>query len=142
MDDHIHTQAKSRADVIGLLRRNSITPTSQRVEIGYFLFARRQHVTAECLMEQVNEGPNTVSKATVYNTLSVFADKGLIREVVVDPTKRFYDTNLRPHHHIYYTDSGVLKDIEAEDIQISGLPALPADAVIDGVDVIVRAHNR
>lgn len=141
MDDLLHSRAQSRADIITLLRRSRITPTAQRVEIGYFLFSRPQHVTAERLMEQVNEGPNTVSKATVYNTLSVFADKGLIREVVVDPTKRFYDTNLRPHHHIYYTDSGVLEDIEAGDIQINGLPALPADAVIDGVDVIVRAHS-
>ena len=137
----MHNQAKTRAEVIALLRDHGITPTQQRIEIGQILFGRTQHVSADSLMEEVNKGRHTVSKATVYNTLGLFANKGLIREVIVDPTKLFYDTNLAPHHHIYHTDSGLLEDVHADDVTIDGLPDLPQGTRIEGVEVIIRVHQ-
>jgi Fur family iron response transcriptional regulator len=131
----------STSDVIGLLRRHGISPTRQRVEIGEMLFCRNQHVTAEHVLDRVNHTDQTVSKATVYNTLGLFASNGLLKEVVVDPTKRFYDTNLHPHHHLFHTERGQLEDIDANDIKVDGLPAIPQGMEVEGVDVIIRVRN-
>jgi len=79
-----------------------------------------------------------VSKATIYNTLGLFAERGLIREVIADPARVFYDPNIAPHHHFYDTSTGKLMDIPADDVQIQGLPALPEGMRMESVDVIVR----
>ena len=89
-------------------------------------------------MAMVNEGCAEVSKATVYNTLNLFVEKRLIREVIVDPSKVFYDPNTAPHHHFYDIESGHLTDIEESAISLVGLPSLPEGMVAEGVDVIVR----
>lgn len=86
----------------------------------------------------MNEQRVGVSKATVYNTLNLFVRKKLIREVIVDPNKVFYDPNTVPHHHFYDIASGRLTDIEGNAISVSGFPPLPEGMVTDGVDVIVR----
>lgn len=124
-----------------LLRKRGITPTQQRIKIASLLLARPQHLSAEQLLVLVNRGKSAVSKATVYNTLGLFARKGLVREVIVDPTKVFYDSNTSHHHHFYHVDSGILMDIDEGQIDIGKLPELPECAVIDGVDVIVRLRR-
>jgi len=132
---------KSRSAVVAMLRGAGITPTHQRVKIGEVLFSRQQHLSAEQVMIAVNQEDEGVSKATVYNTLGVFAQHGLVREVIVDPSKVFYDSNLNKHHHLYYSDSGELEDIDNENIEISKLPDLPDDLQIEDVDVIIRVHR-
>ena len=124
-----------------LLRKRGITPTQQRVQIASLLLARPQHLSAEQLLALVNRGKTVVSKATVYNTLGLFARKGLVREVIVDPTKVFYDSNTRRHHHFYHVDTGILTDIDEGQIDIGKLPELPECTVIDGIDVIVRLRR-
>jgi len=81
------------------------------------------------------------SKATVYNTLNLFLEQRLIREVIVDPSKVFYDPNTEPHHHLYNIDTGELTDIDAGSIGITGLPPLPEGMVTEGVDIIVRVRK-
>ena len=132
---------KTRADVVAMLRDAGITPTHQRIKIGEVLFSRQQHLSAEQVLVAVNQDDDEVSKATVYNTLRVFAQHGLLREVIVDPSKVFYDSNLSKHHHLYYSDSGELEDIADENIEISKLPNLPSDLQIEDVDVIIRVHR-
>ena len=132
---------KSRADVVAMLRDAGITPTHQRVKIGEVLFACKQHFSAEQVLAAVNQDDSEVSKATVYNTLGVFAQHGLLREVIVDPSKVFYDSNLSKHHHLYFSDSGKLEDIDEKSIEISKLPELPNDLQIEDVDVIIRVHR-
>ena len=132
---------KARADVVAMLRDAGITPTHQRIKIGEVLFSRQQHLSAEQVLVAVNQDDDEVSKATVYNTLGVFAQHGLLREVIVDPSKVFYDSNLSKHHHLYYSDSGELEDIADENIEISKLPNLPSDLQIEDVDVIIRVHR-
>lgn len=90
---------KSRSEVIDLMRVKGVNPTQQRVEIAQVLFAEPQHVSADQVLSLVNRQRSIVSKATVYNTLGLFARKGLVREVIVDPTKVFYDPTTSPHHH-------------------------------------------
>lgn len=130
-----------RSDIIERLKGAGVTPTQQRVEIAAILFARDQHMSADQVLALVNDAGSSVSKATVYNTLGLFAEKGLVREVIVDPTKVFYDSNISNHHHFYNADTGHLMDIDPLSIQISDLPALPEGTVAEGVDVIIRIRE-
>src|SRR6185503_7828761 len=121
-----------------LLRRRDISRTHQRIEIAHALFSRGEHVSADQVLAAVNERHPETSKATVYNTLKLLLEKRLIREVIADPNRVFYDPNTEPHHHFYNVDTGKLTDIDAADISIDGLPPLPAGMVTEGVDIIVR----
>lgn len=124
-----------------LLRRHGITPTAQRVQIALLLLARSQHMSADELLYQLNLGESKVSKATVYNTLGLFVEKGLVREVIVDPSKVFYDSNLNPHHHFFNTDSGCLIDIPPGELGLDKLPPAPPGMQATGVDIIIRVRN-
>lgn len=128
----------TRDDMPGLLRDHGINPTHQRIEIAYALFGRQEHLSADQIMAIVNDRHSETSKATVYNTLNLFKQHKLVREVIVDPSKVFYDPNTGPHHHFYNLHSGELIDIDAHDVQIQGLPTLPSGMVTEGVDVIIR----
>ncbi len=124
-----------------MLREHGITPTQQRVEIAQYLFAQPRHVSAEQVMELVNGGRPRVSKATIYNTLNLFSRKGLVRQIIVDPTKMFYDSNIGRHHHFYNIDTGELTDVPPGTIQVDDLPELPAGTVAAGIDVIIRVRT-
>jgi Fur family iron response transcriptional regulator len=128
--------------VVKMLNDRGISPTQQRLKIGMVLFNKNQHLSADQVLEMVNTDGNIASKATVYNTLGLFARKGLIREVIVDSTKVFYDSNTQPHHHFYNLDSGTLHDVAADQLQISGLPMPPDAAEIKDVDVIIRIQQK
>ncbi|SEQ51920.1 Fur family transcriptional regulator, iron response regulator [Ectothiorhodospira magna] len=130
-----------REAVVRKLREHGITPTQQRVDIATVLFKRPQHVCADQVLAQVNAVESLVSKATVYNTLGLFAKKGLIREVRVDPTRLFYDSNMIPHHHMYHTDSGMLEDVAPGQVGLDSLPEAPEGMVIEGVDVVIRVRR-
>lgn len=132
----------TRDTLVEMLRSHGINPTHQRIEIAYALFARGEHLSADRILALVNSRHSETSKATVYNTLNLFLEKKLVREVIVDPHKVFYDPNTDAHHHIYNVDTGELTDIDASRIEISGLPPLPENMVADGVDIIVRVRAR
>ena len=132
----------TRDTVVQLLRRHDINPTHQRIEIAYVLFSRGVHLSADQILAIVNDRHSETSKATVYNTLNLFLEKRLIRQVIVDPNKVFYDPNTEPHHHLYHVDTGELTDIDASRIEVSGLPQLPDGMVSEGVDIIVRVRSR
>lgn len=131
-------QQYTRDNMAELLRRHDINPTHQRIEIAHALFSRQEHMSADQIMAIVNTRHSETSKATVYNTLNLFLEKKLIREVIVDPSKVFYDPNTCEHHHYYDVVSGKLTDIHADDLAVTGLPKLPEGMVTDGIDIIVR----
>jgi len=133
-------QTYSRDNMAALLRSHDINPTHQRIEIAHALFSRQEHLSADQIMAIVNTHHSETSKATVYNTLKLFLEKRLVREVIVDPGKVFYDPNTSEHHHFYDMVSGQLTDIPATDIHISGLPLLPEGVVADGIDIIIRTR--
>lgn len=124
-----------------MLRMHGISPTSQRVVIAEALFWRWSHMSAEDLYLAVNKSGRSVSKATVYNTLGLLAKRGVIREVIADPTKVFYDPNTAPHHHFFDVTTGELTDIHSDDVRVVGLPPLPQDMSLEGVEVIVRVRQ-
>jgi len=135
MDDSNKTQ------IIARLKQYDITPTQQRVDIANILFARPQHLSAEQVLEQVNEQTAAVSKATVYNTLGLFASKGLVNEVTVDPTKIFYDSNTLAHYHFYHVDTGKLEDIPVSAVTLDHLPESPPGTHHERVDIIIRVNK-
>ncbi len=126
---------------IELLLEHDITPTQQRIEIANILFARPQHVSAEQVLSQLNSEQQKASKATIYNTLGLFARKGLIREIIVDPTKVFYDSNTSDHHHFFNVDTGMLSDIEDGQMVVTNLPTPPEGTVGECIDIIYRIRN-
>ncbi len=131
----------SRDNLAEVLRAHGITPTHQRIEIAHALFSRGEHLSADRLLAIVNERHSETSKATVYNSLNLFLEKKLIREVIVDPSRVFYDPNTTPHHHFYNIDTSELSDIDAGQIDVSGLPPLPEGMVTEGIDIIVRIRS-
>lgn len=129
-----------RSEIATLLRSHGITPTHQRIEIAHVMFERGEHLSADQILARVNTTYAEASKATVYNTLRLLAERKLIRELVVDRAHVVYDPNTAPHHHIYDVVTGRLTDIPADTIAVTGLPPLPPGTVAEGVDVIVRTR--
>ncbi len=130
----------TRESAAQMLRRHGISPTHQRIEIAQALFEKRWHPSADQILTAVNVRHAEVSKATVYNTLKLFVENGLVRELIVDPNKVFYDANTNVHHHFYDIASGEITDIPATGVRIEGLPPLPAGMKTDGIDIIVRTR--
>lgn len=131
-----------RDQIRQLLLDYDIRPTNQRVEVASVLLTQPQHLSADQVLASVNRLEAIVSKATVYNTLNLFAEKGMIRQVVIDSGKVFYDSNTAIHHHIFNEDTGVLQDVDAGEITIEHMPALPTGTERTGVDVIIRVRNK
>jgi len=131
-----------RAEVLAEFARFGILPTPQRLEIAEVLFEKPQHLSAEQIIDRLRTGGSGVSKATVYNTLNLFSDRGLVRECLVDPERRFYDSNTQPHHHFYNVDTGHLIDIPREEIRLDEIPEFPKGVRLDQVEVLIKVRNR
>jgi len=130
------------ADVIDRLRGAGLRPTRQRIALARLLFAGGdRHVTAEQLHGQAIERDVRVSLATVYNTLHQLTQAGLLREVVVEPGRSYFDTNIADHHHFYHEPTGELQDIPGEKVGVTTLPKPPKGQRIERVDIIVRTRD-
>lgn len=130
-----------RSGLVDRLKSHDIIPTHQRLVIAQALFSRRQHVSADQLLSQVNLDHAEVSKATIYNTLNLFEEKGLVRRIIVDPERIFYDTHLESHPHLFNVEAGELMDIEAPDLRVEGLPPLPPGLYQEGLDIVIRVRG-
>ncbi len=117
-------------------------PTPQRLDVGEMILSRPQHASADQILTGVRAMGSKISKATVYNTLNLFCEYGLLRTVTVDPARQFYDPTIKPHHHFYNIDSGELIDIAPDAISMQINTALPRGTVRAGVDVVVRVRDR
>lgn len=131
----------SRSEILAQFERFGILPTPQRLEVAAVLLTKPQHLSAEQIIETLREAGSKVSKATVYNSLNLFEKKGLLKERLVDPERRFYDSTTTPHHHFYNIDTGELSDITEETIQLSGLPTLPEGTQLESTELVVRIRN-
>jgi len=143
MSEKIYQYPLERNEVIALLREHGITPTRQRLEIALSLFQKQQHLSAERILENVNVLGHHVSRATVYNTMGLFARKGLVREVLIDRERVFYDSNNHPHHHFYNMDTGELSDIDdSANIDVSNISGLPEGLSVVDTDVVIKVAQR
>mgnify|MGYP001549500196 CR=1 FL=1 len=132
----------NRGEILREFDTCGIQATSQRIEIAEILFEKRQHLSAEQLMERLRASGSAVSKATVYNTLNLFAERGLVKECIVDPERRFYDSNTSKHHHFFIIDTGELVDIPHDEIRFADLPEFPAEGHIDSVEVLIKIRKK
>ena len=136
------TEARPFAGVIEQLRAVGLRPTRQRMALAKLLLEKgNRHVTAEMIHAEAQTAGVKVSLATVYNTLHQFTDVGLLKEIVVDSTKSYFDTNRDAHHHFFHERSGRLEDIPASAIELARLPAAPEGMTVSRVDVIVRVDK-
>lgn len=132
----------TRSGVLTLLQKHDILPTPQRVKIASILLERPQHLSADDIIDKLRSSRAGVSKATVYNTLNLFSERGLVKEVMVDPTRKFYDSTTHPHHHFYNVDSGELSDIPDSEVRFGQLPKLPEGTERESVEVLIRVRDR
>jgi Fur family iron response transcriptional regulator len=130
-------------DVKSKLRDVGLRPTRQRMALGWILFAKGdRHVTAEMLYEEATRAKVPVSLATVYNTLHQFTEVGLLRQVAVDGSKAYFDTNNSEHHHFYVEDQNDLMDIPSTDVLVGKAPVPPEGYEIARIDVVVRLRRK
>ncbi len=132
----------SRLDILSLLKDHDVMPTPQRMEVAEVLLDRAQHLSADQIMDRLRDVGSQVSKATVYNTLKLFSEKSLVKEVNVDPSRKFYDSTTHAHHHFYHVDTGHLSDISADQVSIMSLPDLPEGTEQESVEVLIRVRDR
>jgi Fur family transcriptional regulator, iron response regulator len=118
-----------------------IRVTDQRLQIAVLLLSAPQHLTAEQITDSLRQDGARVSKATVYNTLNLFAARGLIRQLSGDGTCAWFDSNVEPHYHFHDEQSGALSDVSVQDVQFSRLPSPPAGMEVAGIDLVIRLRR-
>jgi Fur family transcriptional regulator, iron response regulator len=129
-------------EAMARLRGAKLRPTRQRVDLVGLLFrAGDRHVTAESLHAEAARSGVQVSLATVYNTLHQFTEAGLLRQVVVDAARTYFDTNTGNHQHFFVQDEATLIDIPGENIAVAGVPAPPKGTNVERIDVVVRVRR-
>lgn len=125
-----------------ILEQRGIRPTSQRMKVAEILLTTPRHLTAEQILATLRQSSGHVSKATVYNTLNLFVEQGLAREIHADPERCVYDSTMAPHHHFQNVDTGEMIDIRPEDLSFDRLPPLPPGTEIESVDVVIRVRRK
>jgi Fur family transcriptional regulator, iron response regulator len=119
-----------------------IRPTAQRVRIAALLLSAPQHLSAEQIIAQLRGAGARVSKATVYNTLNLFAAHGLIRQLSVDGARAWFDSNVEPHYHFHDADTGALIDVPVPAVEFSRLPPPPPGTEVAGIDLVIRLRRK
>ena len=130
-----------RSEILALFDQFGILSTPQRLEVAEILLEKPQHMSADQIIERLREAGSSVSKATVYNTLNLFGERGIVREVMVDPTRKFYDSTTRPHHHFYNVDTGELQDIPDDLVRFSELPPMPEGTRSESIELLIRIRG-
>ena len=129
-------------DVNEMLQSVGLRPTRQRMALGWLLFGKgARHLTAEMLYEEATLAKVPVSLATVYNTLNQLTDSGLLRQVSVDGTKTYFDTNVTAHHHYYLENNHELVDIADSNLVLQSMPDVPEGYEISRIDMVVRLRK-
>ena len=131
----------SRDDIVQLLSSRGVFPTPQRMDVASVILSKPQHLSADQVIAGIRASGSRVSKATVYNTLNLFCERGLLRTVEVDPTRQYYDSTIQPHHHFYNVDTGELTDIPVGAVTLNVDTALPPGTTQAGIDVVIRVRT-
>ncbi|MCI2395325.1 iron response transcriptional regulator IrrA [Aliiroseovarius sediminis] len=134
----------NRQNEANWLASAGLRPTRQRLALAQLLMGdgQHRHVTAESLYEASRDSDERVSLATVYNTLRIFSEAGLLREITVNGARSYFDTNTSNHPHFFWEDTEELMDAPDEDLKISRLPTAPKGAEIAKVDVVIRLRRK
>ena len=130
------------AQARAILEQHGVRPTSQRLRVAELLLTTPTHLTAEQILASLRQSSGRVSKATVYNTLKLFVDQGLARQIHADPERCVYDSTMAPHHHFQNLETGEMIDIRPEDLSFAKMPSLPPGTEIADVEVVIRLRRR
>jgi Fur family iron response transcriptional regulator len=130
------------AGVAARLRSAGIPLTLQRLAVGQVMLGGPVHLTADQVLARVKRLIPEISRATIYNTLKLFSEKGLVRELIIDADRTVFDSNTEPHPHIYNAGTGELTDIAAGDLKVVGTAKLPDGVELEAVDIIVRVRSK
>jgi Fur family iron response transcriptional regulator len=130
------------AQAQAILEQHGVRPTSQRLRVADLLLTAPTHLTAEQILASLRQSSGRVSKATVYNTLKLFVDQGLARQIHADPERCVYDSTMTPHHHFQNLETGEMIDIRPEDLSFAKMPSLPPGTEIADVEVVIRLRKR
>lgn len=136
----VYTESMEKATL--RLASCGIRPTAQRVQIAALLLSAEQHLSAEQILASLRERGMRISKATVYNTLNLFAARGLIRQLSIDSERTWFDSNTAAHYHFHDVDGGELIDVPVPAVQFSRLPPLPEGMELAGIDLVIRVKRR
>ena len=131
----------TREEIASLLETRRLQVTAQRLDIAEYVLAKPQHLSADQILSGMRNRGSTVSKATVYNTLNLLSEHGIVRTVQVDPERQYYDSTSSLHHHFYNVDTGELTDIPDGAVALEVRTALPAGTEQDSVDVVIRVRS-
>jgi len=139
----IPAKVAKHKNIGAFLSANCIKPTRQRMAIATHIFEREQHLSADVILERVNQDAATtnVSKATVYNTLKLFVSEGILREVAIDPQRIIFDTNTRGHHHVLNIETGEIRDIDSLEIDTAKINGLDLNENIDSIDLVIKVRS-
>jgi Fur family iron response transcriptional regulator len=132
----------AHSDILVQFDLHGILPTPQRLEIAEILLAKPQHLSADQIIERLRQSGSSVSKATVYNTLNLFGECGLVKELSLDPERRHYDSSTVPHHHFYNVDTGEVTDIDEDQVSFNALPTLPTGTESQSVEVLIKVRRQ
>jgi len=124
------------------LQACGIRVTAQRMQIAELLLGAPQHLSAEQITEALQGRGVEVSKATVYNTLNLFAARGLIRQLAVDDTRSWFDSNVQPHYHFHDEATGALTDVALPEVEFSRLPRIPEGMEVASLDLVIRLRPK
>lgn len=136
------TADRPQVSIRALLRQAGLRPTRQRIALADILFGKgNRHISAELLHEEAMLKRVPVSLATVYNTLHQFTEAGLLREVALDGSKTYFDTNTSDHHHFFLEDDNLMFDVPGDEIGVDRLPDPPEGMEISRVDIVIRLRR-
>ena len=138
MNDVIELKSKVQEK----LKLYGLRLTRARTRIGMILLDKPKHLSADQVHEKLKLKGYTISKATVYNTLNAFAKYGIVSEVTIDPSRTYYDSTTKAHHHFFNVDTGQLMDIASDDISVENIPRLPDNTQIQDLEIVVKISNK
>ncbi len=130
------------APLAARLQQCGVRPTAQRLRVAAMLLDRPQHMTAEQLLAALRSSGCRISKATVYNTLNLFAAQGVIRQLAVDGDRAWFDSNVAPHYHFQDVETGLLTDLAPPEVRFERLPPPPEGMAYAGIDLVIRLRRQ
>ena len=131
-----------RSDIDERLRKAGVSLTLQRMAVAHVMMAVPSHLTADEVLTRVRGIMPEISRATVYNTLNLFKERGLLREIIVNAEQIVFDSTTSPHHHFYDVDTGAVTDVPGDEIAVVGTPKLPPDMEVESIELVVRVRRR